>query len=86
MDYSEDLYGLNTEGKRAPSIIEQICTCKHPRQLEYMLRWVGQNINHTPSRRWYKMFKKAVIAKERELGCRVMYTQEEVEGGRAHGG
>lgn len=86
MTYEEDLYGLNTEGHRTPSILEQIRTCTHPRQLEYMIQHVGRVIDYTPSNRWYRKFKAAVRAKEKELGVRVMYTEDEIPGGTAHGG
>ncbi len=83
---SSEYYGLDTDGKRPPSILENIRTCKHPRQLEYMVTWVGRNIDYQPSRRWYRQFVRAVTAAEKRLGCRVMYTNADIEGGRAHGG
>ena len=86
MQQGEDLYGLNTMNVKAPSILEQIRTCHHPRQLEYMIQHVGKVMDFEPSRRWYRKFVAAVRAKEQELGVRVMYTADEVPGGTAHGG
>lgn len=86
MQQSEDLYGLNTMDVKAPSILNQIRTCVHPRQLEYMIQHVGRVMDFEPSRRWYRKFVAAVRAKEKELGVRVMYTADEIGGDTAHGG
>lgn len=81
-----DLYGLNTLGTRAPSILEQIRTCTHPKQLDYMIQLVGKTIDYQPSRRWYRKFVAAVRAAEVRLNHRVMYTDKDIEGGQQHGG
>lgn len=81
----EDLYGLNTRNVRAKSVLEQIQTCKHPRQLEYMTKWILQNVEH-PSQRTYKRWLRALKSKQEELGCQVLIFDEEAGGDRAHGG
>lgn len=75
---SSEFYGLDTGARRPHSILEQIRTCTNPKQLDYMIQWVGKIINYKPSARWYRKFKTAVRAAEIRLNHRVMYTAEEV--------
>lgn len=83
--YEEDLYGLNTEGKRPPSILELIQTCKVPKQLEWVVRYRVLEAEH-PSKRTLRRWRQAIAAKQKEFGIRVMWSGEEVVGAEAHGG
>lgn len=79
----QNLYGLNNVGEQAPSILRQIQTCYHPKQLE----WVVQNLAleaDAPSPRTLKRWKRAIMWKQKELGIRVMISDE--HGGPQHGG
>jgi hypothetical protein len=79
----QNLYGLNNVGEQAPSILRQIQTCYHPKQLE----WVVSNLcmdASAPSTRTIRRWKRAISYKQKELGVRVMISDE--HGGPQHGG
>jgi hypothetical protein len=75
----EDYYGLRTGPERQKSILDQILTCKHPKQLEYVVSWMAKNIEY-PQPRTYKRWLKAIAFKQKELGVQVLITDEEMGG------
>jgi hypothetical protein len=75
MQPSEDIYGLNNLGLPEPSILRQIQTCKHPKQLE----WVVKNLvleAENPSARAMKRWKRAIAYMQVQLGVQVMIQGE----------
>ena len=77
MQQSEQLYGLNTLGVRRKSVLEQIQSCEHPKQLE----WVVKNLcleAESPSTRTLKRWKRAIAYHQQRLGVQVMIVDEQV--------
>ena len=83
LQYSSELYGLTTDLLRPKSILHQILTCTHPKQLEWVVKHLAMEAEY-PSTRALRRWKNAIRAKQKELGVRVMI--EENEGGTANGG
>ena len=79
----QNLYGLNNVGVQAPSILRQIQTCYHPKQLEWVVKHLCMEAE-SPSTRTVKMWKRAILQRQKSLGVRVMITDE--DGGPQHGG
>jgi hypothetical protein len=79
----QNLYGLNNVGLAAPSILRQIQTCYHPKQLEWVVKNLAMEAEY-PSARTVLRWKKAILLKQKELGVRVMISDE--QGGPAEGG
>ena len=74
---AEDLYGLNTLDVRAPSILEQIRTCKTASQLEWVVKNRAMEAE-APNTRTLRKWKQAIEFHQKRLGVQVMISDEQV--------